>query len=248
MRFIAHRGMNRRALENTLPAFRLAVEHADGIELDVQLARCGTPVCFHDDDLKAVYGIDGFIEEFTAAELGDLTPTPAPGFDVPFQGWEPSEQERIPTLDAVLQMVPAGYFVNIEIKAPSMRLRTSAPAVAQVVRENPGDYLVSSFNPVELARFARESTGVPLALLYTPDSNMVLRNGWPASVLGLAGLAALHPNWKLVSRDLVERAHQRGWHVNVWTVNDPAQASWLTQHGVDALISDQPDVLRDSAG
>ena len=248
MRLIAHRGMNRRALENTLPAFRLAYDHADGIELDVQLARCGTPVCFHDDDLVAVFGVAGTIEDYSAEELAALEPEPSADFSSPYEGWTPTGDERIPTLADVLADVPDGFFVNIEIKAPKMRLRSPAPAVAEVVREIPGRYLVSSFNPVELARFAKEGTDVPLALLFTPDSNLFLRRAWPASALKLVGMEALHPNWKLVSVDLVERAHARGWEVNVWTVNDPERAAWMARDGVDAIITDVPDVLRASAG
>ena len=96
---------------------------------------------------------------------------------------------------------------------------------------------------MELARFVGLNRRVPVAFLYDPGSTYVLRQGWPAPLLGLAGLAAIHPNWKLVSPDLVERAHARGWKVNVWTVNDPQRAQWLEREGIDSVISDAPDRL-----
>lgn len=247
MEVIAHRGMNRRALENTLPAFEAAFTEADGIELDVQLARCGTPVVFHDDFLDRIFGKPGGIGDYSADELATLVPCVSERYAGPFEGWQPTGEERIPRLNDVLARVPDGFLVNVEIKAPKVRMRTPTAAVAQVLEEIPGNYLVSSFNPIELGRFSRLHDA-PLAFLYEPDSNLVLRNGWPAAVLGLAGLAALHPNWKLVSADLVERAHRRGWKVNVWTVNEPRRVQCLGDLGVDAVISDVPDVVLDAAG
>ena len=246
MRLIAHRGMNRRALENTIPALRLAPDFADGVELDVQIARCGTPVVFHDDTLAKIFGVAGRCEDYTAEELAALEPNPAPEYAVPFSGWEPSSEERIPRLGDVLDLFDHDFLVNVEIKAPELRWRTPTTAVAQVLSERKGNFLVSSFNPVELARFRRLNRQVPVALLYEPGSSLPLRQGWPAPVLGLGGLVAIHPNWKLVSVDLVERAHARGWAVNVWTVNDPERAATLERDGVDAVISDSPDRLRES--
>ena len=243
MKYVAHRGMNRVALENTRPAFEAAFASADGIELDVQLARCGTPVVFHDDSLDRIFGRPGSVEDFSADELATFAPRSSDRYRGPHEGWVASAEERIPRLADVLRAVPDGFFVNIEIKAPRVRVRTPTAAAAQVIEEVPGEYLVSSFNPIELGRFSRLNS-TPIALLYEPQSNLVLRNGWPAAVLGLAGLAALHPNWKLVSADLIERAHARGWKVNVWTVNDPDRGRWLADLGVDALISDVPDVIQ----
>lgn len=241
--YLAHRGMNRRALENTLPALALAREHADGVEFDVQLARCGTPVLFHDDTLTEVFGVPGRIADYTAADLAELSPSPSPAYSIPYSGWTPAPDERIPTLEAALDLFDDDFLVNIEIKAPTVRWETATATVAQILNERTGHYLVSSFNPLELARFARHNRRVPMALLFGPESSVPLRQGWSAPVLGAAGLAAIHPNWKLVSPDMIERAHRRGWRVNVWTVNDPARARWLSGEGVDAVISDVPDAI-----
>lgn len=53
------------------------------------------------------------------------------------------------------------------------------------------------------------------------------------------GLKAIHPNWELVSYDMIQRAHEAGLQVNVWTVNDPERAAWLEREGIDALITDE---------
>lgn len=242
-RFIAHRGMNRRALENTLPALEMARDDADGVEFDVQLARCGTPVLFHDDTLEPIFGIPGTIAQFTAEELAELEPAPSPDYAIPHPEWRPSPDERIPTLQAALDLFGEGFLVNLEIKAPTVRWSTATAAVADALQTRRGDYIVSSFNPLELGRFARRNRRVPTALLFGPESSLPLRGGWSAPLLGLTTLQAIHPNWKLVSPDLIERAHDRGWDVNVWTVNDSERADWLVREGVDAVISDVPDRL-----
>ena len=76
MRYIAHRGRNRRALENTIPALLFAIEHEGihGLEFDVQLAKCGTPMLFHDDDLTGLFGRPGEVKDYTAFELQSFEP------------------------------------------------------------------------------------------------------------------------------------------------------------------------------
>lgn len=242
MRIVAHRGLNRQALENTLPAFEAALASTEGVELDVQLAKCGTLVVFHDDTLGRIFGVPGTVADYSADELAQLVPRVSEDYAGPHSGWVPSADERIPTLGRVLDLLGPDFFVNVEIKASRVMLRTPTAAVAELLNGRRGDYLVSSFNPIELVRFSRLST-LPIAFLYDPESNLVLRSGWPAPALKLAGLRAIHPNYKLVSIDLVERAHARGWSVNVWTVNDPYDVAWMRRAGVDAVISDVADEL-----
>lgn len=233
--FIAHRGLSRDVPENSIPAFERALEAADGIELDVQLARCGTPVVAHDLDLARLYGRPERVEDLTAAELGRL---------VPIDDYDADPGRLyIPTLEEVLRLLPDDFFLNVEIKAPKVRPHTPTRALAEVLAETGHDPLVSSFNPIELARLALYRPGSRLALLYSSQQGYPLRQGMAANLLRGANFEAIHPDWKLVSPALVERAHDRGWNVNVWTVNDPCRAAWLLEEGVDALISDVPDEL-----
>lgn len=235
MRMIAHRGMNRLALENTLPAFEFAVLRGmDGVELDVQLAACGTPVVFHDDNLERLYGISGTVREMTAMELRALCPVNPERFDA-----DPRDM-GIPTLDEVLRLLPdVDFLVNVEIKSSRLELRSPTRATAEVLSKHHHEFVVSSFNPVELARLARMSPGLRLGFLYDVSEPLMLRTGWPARILQLTGLAALHPNWALVSPWLVDWAHGRGLEVNVWTVNDRERVKWLEREGVDAVITDE---------
>lgn len=235
MRLLAHRGMNRRALENTIPAFEHAISSGmDGIELDVQLALCGTPVVFHDVNLLRLYGVSKTIREMTAEELCTLVPLNAQRFDVDPQ------RMGVSSLVEVLRVLPVRDFtVNVEIKSAGLELRSPTRPTAEILSNHQHDFIVSSFNPVELARMSRLMPGVRLGFLYDRDEPLMLRTGWPTRLLTLTGLSALHPNWSLVSPWLIDWAHERKLEVNVWTVNDPERVAWLTREGVDSIITDE---------
>lgn len=235
MKILAHRGRNRQALENTLPAFQKSLDdRMHGVEFDVQLAACGTPVVFHDNTLERLFGVAGTVRDHDATALRRLVPKDAQRFDVP------PDEMGIPTLEEVLDLLPTKDFVvNVEIKAPRLELRSPTRAVADVLAHHRHDFVVSSFNPVELARMARLMPNTKLGFLYDVDEPLMLRTGWPTRLLQLTGLAALHPNWALVSPWLIDWAHTRGLAVNVWTVNDPERVAWLAKEGVDAIITDE---------
>lgn len=230
MQVIAHRGMNKQALENTMPAFELALDVADGIELDVRLAGCGTVVVCHDDDLNRLFGDPRRVDELDAKTLRSLRPLD--GSDA-----------YIPTLNEVLELVPVDFFLNVEIKAPRLTVNTPTDAVVKILKEQPDRNLViSSFNPLELARAAASGVGHKLGLLFGHDASVFMRHGLTAQVFG-SHLSAIHPNWKVVSPWLIEEAHKRDWEINVWTVNDIDRAKWLKKEGVTAVISDLADEL-----
>jgi glycerophosphoryl diester phosphodiesterase len=235
LRILAHRGLHQRATENSLPAFEGAFANGlDGIELDVQLAHCGTPVVFHDSSLERLFGISNSIQDLTLNELSTLRATEARPDDRP--------SCYIPTLRRVLETAPAGKLINVELKASRFQRRTPARATAQLLAEFTGlDLIVSSFHPLELMRF-RHSSNLPLALLVDIDHGPLLS---PTILGSLIGITALHPHRQLVSREFVEDAHRRGWRVHAWTVNDPEEAERMRVWGVDAIISDRPLLMAD---
>ena len=239
MRFLAHRGANRLALENTLAAFEFAVQTGhDGVELDVQLSLDGIPVVFHDDNLERLYGLEARVQDMKAEDLAGLVPVNPERFDA-----DPARM-GVPTLREVLDLLPGDDFlINVEIKAPKIARDTPTAATAQVLAKVPRNYIVSSFNPVELARFSRINSGIPLGFLFAPEGPLALHTGWPAPALKLAGIKAIHPHWSLISPDMIERAHARGWAVNTWTLNDLDRAHWLAKDGLDAIITDDHTLM-----
>ena len=147
----AHRGLHRDgAAENSMSAFRLAVERGYGIELDVRLSSDGVPVVFHDDTLDRVTGKSGRVNQYTAAELSEIKLS---GTD-----------DGIPTLLDVLSLVSGRVPLLVEIKEDAGDSCVSTEA-ARILSGYNGPYIVESFNPLSLRNFGKALPAVPLGIL-----------------------------------------------------------------------------------
>lgn len=231
----AHRGARRTAPENTLPAFRRALEMgADGIELDVHRSRDGRLVVIHDFSLAHTTDGRGLCTDYTAEELAQLDA--GSHFGRAFAG------TPIPTLDDVLDLVDGRCTINVEIKSESPDGGDAAPLVAGTIRaRNLYDrVVVSSFNPVTLIQMRWLDPEIALGLLFDQPLPPFLRRAWFTPILQPQ---AIHPEAGLVDAGLMEWARRQGCAVNVWTVNDAHEARRLAALGVDALITDVPDLL-----
>jgi glycerophosphoryl diester phosphodiesterase len=239
---IAHRGASAAAPQNTLSAFKRAIElGADGVELDVHLSADGVPVVIHDFTVDATTDGSGRVADMTLAQLKQLDA--GSYFDPAFAG------ERIPTLEEVLKAIGSRLFLNIELKTTSLRDNGLERAVAALVERHSADHrqrsgsrvLLSSFNPISLHRAKRIAPHLPVGLLYAPDLPLPLRRAWLAF---LARPEARHPEHSMVNARYMAWARQRGYRVNTWTVDDPAEMRRLVALGVDGIITNVPDVLR----
>ena len=156
-KIIAHRGNACGAPENTLEAFRQAVElGADGVELDVQLSSDGVPVVIHDETLERTTDGAGAVAEHSAAEITALSA--GLWFQPPFPAARP------PTLDAVLEVLsPAGLEIHLELKTDIHPYPGLAEAVAALVgRRALGDrVMISSFNHHTLMEVRRCAPELP---------------------------------------------------------------------------------------
>jgi glycerophosphoryl diester phosphodiesterase len=212
---LGHRGARALAPENTLAGMRAGMNAgADGVEFDVQRTSDGHLVVFHDDDLKRICGVGG----------------------PQFSG------ELIPTLDELIETLPASAFLNIEAKRFRFRSDGLEAGIVQAIRRHNllGRCIVSSFNPILLWRMGRMDRSIPLGLLYAPDEPPGLNRGWPRYGLRLA---ALHPYHEQVTAKLLQQTRGRGQQINTWTVNEPAEMRRLLGLGVDGIITDRPDLL-----
>ncbi len=222
---IAHRGASAAAPENTLAAFALAAElGADGVELDVQLTADGQLVIFHDDTVTRMTGQPGRVTQMTLAQLKSL---------------DLGAGQTVPTLDELFEMLGPALLYNIEIKDFRLRDYGIETAVADRVEAHnlQARTLISSFNPLCVRRARRVfSRQVPVALLREP--------GWLQYTYLLASGEADHPAHSLVTADYMAWARQRGYRVNTWTVDEPAEARRLAELGVDGIISNRPDAIR----
>ena len=215
---IAHRGASRDALENTLTAFRMALEQgADAFELDVHATADGVVVVHHDPSVRHVTGTTA-IRRVSYAEL------PSVGAN---------GGERIPTLDEVLQLAGKRATVYVEVKAAGIEA-----LVCQALDRHPGVRApVHAFDhriPMEVRRRRAATLIGFLSASYPLD---------PMSVLAGAP-DVLWQHVDVLDAALVNAAHRRGVRVTAWTVNDPERARELVAAGVDALCTDTPGALR----
>ncbi len=232
----AHRGASHEAPENTLAAFLLAAElEADGVELDVQLSKDGEIVVIHDFDLESSTNGTGPVRERTLAELKELDAG----------GWlDPSYAgQQVPTLQEVIDAVGHRLLLNIELKTLSLRDDGLAAEVVRTIEDNHllDRVIVSSFNPFALWRTKRLNPWIPIGLLYAPDLPLPLRYPWARHLLRLD---ALHPHHSLVSDRYLRWARTRGYGVHTWTVDDPGRMWQLIRLGVELIITNRPDLLR----
>ena len=142
-RYYAHRGLHDNASdapENSMAAFRRAVEHGCGIELDVQLTADGVPVVFHDASLQRVCGVEGRVEDYTFAELQQF---PLFGTD-----------ERIPRFADVLALVDRQVPLIVEIKAHG-DFNAVCAAIAPMLDDYRGPFCVESFHPMAVRWFKK---------------------------------------------------------------------------------------------
>lgn len=233
---LGHRGAAAEAPANTLPAFRRAMEAgAHGVELDVHLSRDGQVVVIHDETVDSVTGISGRVGEMTLAEIQQLDA--GSYFGAEFAG------AHIPTLDEALDAVGREGIVNIELKGTSVASDGLEREVVRVVhaRGMSERVILSSFNPLRLWRLRLLDPRLPRGMLHGPGTPVFVRELW---FLPMVQPDALHPHYSMVNAAYMKRAHQWGVRVNVWTVDDPAQASRLVNLGVDAIITNDPARLR----
>lgn len=234
---LAHRGGSlgpgNQGRENTLQAFRNAVDLGyTHVETDVHVTRDGVLVAFHDDVLDRVSDQTGAIAEATWAEVSRAR-----------IGGEP-----VPRLDEVLEELPTTCF-NIDIKAPGA-VEPLAHALALHGAE--GRVCVGSFSERRIRRF-RRLTGNRVPTAVGPVGvALASRLGLPHALQD-AGVAfqmpVSHPvagkDMRLLTRILLDQAHQHGKVVHVWTVNEADQMHELIELGVDGIVTDATDVLRD---
>ncbi len=228
----AHRGASRVAPENTLAAFRQAVEiGADGIELDVQLSADGVPVVIHDATVDRTTNGSGEVRGLTLAQLRELDAGAHAG--AAFAG------ERIPTLEETLAEVGDKLLIDIELKYPTLETASLEAQVIEVIRRMGMQRRVwlSSFKPYALHTARQLAPELPCGLLYGPLS----LTSW--LLAPITPYEALHPYAGLVGERMMRRAQRRGLRVITWTVDDPTQAQQLADWGVDAIITNRPAAL-----
>ncbi len=228
---IAHRGASGYAPENTMPAFELAVRQgADMLELDVLRSADGELVVFHDDTTERWDGQKRMAASCTLAELQQLS----------------IGGERVATLAEVCAFARERQVrLNVELKGAGFSADVARMLQAERIEEL---VIMSSFNETALHEFAAASPGVARAYLMGNDTwrpDVRFREAWPFGALRRISARAWHPSSQLpLLHQIIPRVRAAGYQVNVWTVDDIPTMRALHTLGVDGIITDVPDVLR----
>lgn len=230
---IAHRGVPLLAPENTMAAFRLAVQlGADGIECDIQRTKDGHLVVIHDDSVDRTTAGAGKVRDMTLAELSRLDA--GIKYSPQFAG------EAVPSLDDLLSWASARMIIDIEIKGGSTIYPGIEEQLLEMLRRHRAfdRVLISSFDHHALREMRRAQPRLRTGMLYC---------GQPVDPFSMArwcSATAIHPEHDFLTPELIRAAHAGGFAVWAWTVDDVETAAKLCDWGVDAIISNHPDVLK----
>jgi glycerophosphoryl diester phosphodiesterase len=212
-------------------AFERARAHgADGIELDIRPCATGELVVFHDPTLARCSG------KKDERAVGDVPYVELSRIDL-------GQGATIPLLSEVLRWARGhGLLTNVEMKRDVPDRAALVKATAAVLGALPdlaSTVVVSSFDGWMLGRLGRTLPAVPRGFLFESRQRL-WRSGWPAPLLRAA---AVHPERTLVTPVMCRIWRAARLLVNVWTVNDVAEARRLASLGVDGIITDSPGVM-----
>jgi glycerophosphoryl diester phosphodiesterase len=241
---VAHRGGSRLAPENTLTAFRRAVEwwRADFLELDVQPTRDGEAVVFHDATLDRTTEATGPVADRPLDALRQLDTgyrfTPDGGRTHPFR----DRGVGISTLDEVLEALP-GTRLNVEIKDARAQ-----QGVLRAIRRHGAEHrvLIASGRRRCRTRFRDYAGPQSAPAEELAGFLLMLRAGLPHLFRPRTDAFQVPETWhgrRVVDPAWVRAAHSRNVPVHVWTVDEEADMRRLLAWGVDAIMTDRPDRL-----
>lgn len=221
-------------LENTVAAFRHATDLGyHYLETDVHATRDGVLLAFHDSILDRVTDRRGSIADLAYAEV---------------QAALIGGKEQVPTLARLFDEFPDARF-NVDLKAAGA-VRPLADFIA--ARQVHDRVLVGSFSRAHLGEFRRLTEGRvatsahPLevaAYVLSPSARLArwLTPGRPAALQ----IPHRRGPLTLAGASVVRRAHRAGLHVHVWTIDEPDEMRQLISRGVDGLMTDRTDLLKD---
>jgi glycerophosphoryl diester phosphodiesterase len=221
-------------VENTLHAFEHAVTLGyEYLETDVHVTRDGVLLAFHDEVLDRVTDATGRLADLSAEQISAA---------------RIREEYPVPTMAGLLEAFPGCRF-NIDLKS-----RGAVDALADLIdRTGSHDRIcVGSFSQTRLDAFRRASRGRVATSAAPPEVALFMAcpSGRLARRLTRGRVSALQvPHRRgplpIVTGSLVRRAHRAGAQVHVWTVDEPDEMEQLLDLGVDGLITDRTDVLKD---
>lgn len=229
----AHRGASGNAPENTMAAFRLAVElGCEAIELDVQLTKDGEVVICHDQALDRTTNGSGLLKDYTLSELQRFDA--GSWFDETFAG------EKIPSLDQFLSFIAGtNVTVNIELKNLPIAYEQMERKVVELIHKHgmAEKVIISSFDHYSLAHVAKLDSSLKLGVLLDTK----LYEPWHYAARLPFAAYSIHPHFSFVDEMYVKECHKLGFKVIAYTVDDTDWYQHYRRMGIDGIFSNYPE-------
>lgn len=234
MKNFAHRGFSGKYPENTMLAFKKAVEAgADGIELDVQLTKDGEVVIIHDEKVDRTTNGAGNVRDFTLAELRKL--------DASYIYTGKMDVNPVPTFEEYCEWVKDLPIVtNIELKTGVYPYPGIEAKVWKILQKyNLQDkVIISSFNHYSILQMRKLAPQLQYGLL--TESWLVNPGVYVESV----GVECYHPYYGSLTEETVAEVKSHNIAINTYTVNDAAEVKRLNALGIDIVIGNFPDMVK----
>jgi glycerophosphoryl diester phosphodiesterase len=237
---IAHRGFSDEAPENSMAAFRKAIDAgSDMIELDVRLSADNIPIVFHDRRLQRTSNGRGNLQGKSAAELAAIDN--GSWFSPKFH------RERIPLLRDIFPLLTTGLSLNIEIK-PDVASLNGASVVESVVEEihnakSPAGVIVTSFNHAMVKEVKEVDRSIVTGVLYNPMTHF---RKSPSTLIKNAKAEIFVCSKLQVNGDVVTDTHDAGYLIYVYGVATGRDIQRMLDLGVDGLICNNPRFVRET--
>ncbi len=231
---IGHRGFRTRYPENTLASFQAALDAgADMIELDIRLSSDGHLVVIHDAEVERTTNGEGPVISYTLAELKQL--------DAGIWFHPRFVNERIPSLEEVLDLVRGRGLINIEIKVEPDHVFDANHTIEQktvelIQRKRAETFsLVSSFNKKILENISQMDHPPAIGVLTEYDEKQDV-----VTLCKKLNALAWHPQYLAVDKNQVLLMHEAGIKILPYTVNSKEEIEQLFEMGVDGVFTDDP--------
>jgi len=242
---IAHRGASALAPENTLAAFKRAVDDgAEGIEFDVRLARDGVAVVFHDSTLDRTARKGGRMANYTSSELRLLDVGSWFNRQDPKLADPAYKGESVPTLtETLIFLRDFRGLVYIELKCKDAEVERLSKAVCEAIKDSPllGQIVVKSFKLQVIPWIKAMCPGVKTAALFAPKiMNILRKEKHLVKIAEEIGADEISLHFTLATRKLMKKAEHRNLLVTIWTADSPRWIKRALRLGFNAIITNDP--------
>lgn len=231
---IAHRGASGYAPENTLPAFKKAIElNVDMIEFDIQLTIDNQVVVIHDKTVDRTTNGKGKVEEKTFESLRKLDA--GTWFDSKFIG------TRIPTLRETLNTIPSSIKLNIELKTYNPESSIFEQEVAAIATEFDllNQAIFAARHPESINRFKAILPNVKCVLLQKERTEEDY-----IQILDKLDLQFAQIRRHSAKKEFIDQLHEHEIVVNLFYADDPEEMKQYIEMGVDGILTNYPDRLQ----